>query len=166
MKRHSLLMGALLLAILGLGCKKVPQQWTAEAPCTPQLQQELLIQCQPGQMVKPDHSWIYYWMLLNSGGPGRTHVTYNVYTPAPPQPRYVPSPTTSPSSSSHWWNTPSPTTSRPPAPRTSGGFSSPTPTYHSTPAPTRAPSSSPRTSGGFSSSRPSPRTSGGFSGKR
>ena len=154
-----------LILLAGSGCRKVPAQWTAERPCTEQVKQELMIQCQPGQQIQPGHSWVYYWLLLNSGGPGRTRVTYNVYTPPPPpsQIREVPStprtPTSqspTPQTGSRWWTAPAPT-----SPRTTGGFSRPT-----TPAPTyRAPSTSPRTSGGFSSSRPSssPRTSGGFS---
>lgn len=154
-----------LAVCLSLGCRKVPQQWTAEAPCTPQLQAELMITCQPGQMIQPDHSWVYYWMLLNTGGPGRTHVQYHVYQPLP-QPTYRPPPAApqnlqinpSPRQTGGWWSSsPRPTTSSNPSPRTSGGFQTVRP---ASPAP-----SSPRTSGGFRATPPartSPRTSGGF----
>lgn len=135
-----LICGVLLIAVFSLvvaSCQRpVPREYYTSAPQAPGTT----------MVMQPDHSWFYYWMIMNMGRTAQP--TFHIYH-APPVPTR--------SGQTPIYNVPS-GQSRPSyvSPRSSGGFSAP------------RPSVSPRSTGGFSSPRSysSPRSSGGFSGRR
>ena len=166
-----------LLVVIIARHKPVPQEYYAERQ----------LPGPNGTVVvrEPDHSWLYYYLLMQMNRPVQPTYTTRPYVP-PPRPTHVPPATTS-------YSTPAPNrssggfsggASSQPSNRSSGGFSSSPSRSYSSPSSSSSRStggfssspsksysspsgSSNRSSGGFSSSRPSSssssRSSGGFS---